>query len=209
MMSRDMQGELSAKELELLKRIAGEGHSSLKKAEEKNVALHLSQLGLVSLKKGCKATYVITEHGKREAGNTLPVDPSSINQMINELKDTLRGYHDDLKLYIDHRLNEQSEIFLRRLDTDRKEIGEDTFLSAVRTEYLKLSKTSPMAPYVPIGQLREFVCRVLNSDRRTFDTMLLSIANKDPHTVQLSTSSGERGTGIIYGRGECHAAIIK
>ena len=88
-------------------------------------------------------------------------------------------------------------------------LPEGVFLEEARGQYRQLVQSSPVAPYMPVKLLRGFVCRALNLDADAFDTTLLSIAIKDPHTVQLSTGSGVRGTGIVYGRGECHVVIIK
>jgi hypothetical protein len=83
------------------------------------------------------------------------------------------------------------------------------FGSVLRDEYIKIVRTSPIAPYVLITQLRDFVCARLDIDRADFDRRTLERAMENPYNTQLSTSSGEKGTGIFYGRGECHAVIVK
>lgn len=207
------QIQLSGEEIELLRWIEEKGKRKIINEEKKKIAFKLKELGFISLEKGRKTTYVLTERGMEQLERvTTPssIDLSSIVQGLDELKESLQSYHDELKLYIDQRLNKQSEILLKMVKTEKEgKIDEDTFLEVTREEYAKLSQTSPISPYVSIKLLRDFVCERLKVDRNTFDLMLLSIANKDPYTVQLSTSSGERGMGIIYGRSECHAAIIK
>lgn len=86
---------------------------------------------------------------------------------------------------------------------------EAAFLKVVREEYAKLVQTSPIAPYVPVAYLREFVLSRLNIERTTFDALLVAAASGDPYKVELVTSSGEKGTGVYYGLGECHAVVIR
>lgn len=229
---------LSKEENKLLSEIKERGERRIQDDERKGIAHKLEGLGLISIEKKPKQWWLyLTDHGKeylQSEGITPqpPIDLSSIVQKLDDLKKTLQSYidqrlnkqyeillrmekseregTDELKHYIDQRLNKQYEILLRMVKPEREgTIDEDTFLKVTREEYVNLAQTSPISPYVAIKLLRDFVCKRLNLGRTTFDTMLLSLANKDPYTVQLSTSSGERGTGIIYGRGECHAAIIK
>ena len=88
-------------------------------------------------------------------------------------------------------------------------LSENAFLNVSREEYKRFQQSSPVAPYVSIKFLRDAVCRRLTIDRDLFDSMLVSIATRDPYSVQLSTGTGDKGTGIYYGRGECHVVIIK
>ena len=98
--------------------------------------------------------------------------------------------------------------FAQLLPVGRK-IDERKFMRTIREEYRRLQQSSPTAPYIQIKSLRESVTRRLTVDRDLFDSMLVSIATRDPYSVQLSTGTGDKGTGIYYGRGECHAIIIK
>lgn len=218
------QKKLSKEEVDLLKKIEDEGRYTIRKKNEKNLSFNLDGSGLISLEKNTKATYVINDKGRAQLENLLHkkldssskaiVTPSTdlniINQKIDDLKKSIQDYQKDLKHYIEQQLTKQNEIILKLLEDQEKEtIDESAFLEFTREEYVKLAKTSPMSPYVSIKLLRDFVCKRLDLDKTNFDVMLLSIATKDPYTVQLSTGSGEGGAGIIYGRSECHAAIIK
>ncbi|HIC91227.1 MAG TPA: hypothetical protein EYP21_04030 [Syntrophaceae bacterium] len=118
---------------------------------------------------------------------------TKLQQFSNELS--------DLKIPVNN--------FVQKTGAGETVIDENTFLKATREEYSRLLRSSPIAPYVSIKILRDLVCKRLNFARSSFDTMLVSIATRDPYTIQLSTSSGEAGTGVPYGRGECHAVIVK
>ncbi|MDY6835640.1 MAG: hypothetical protein SVY53_12650 [Chloroflexota bacterium] len=208
-MTQNMEHELSNNQLEILRRIREKGSVTLKRDVDKSSASHLINLGIISLKAGCKATYVMNEDAKKSScskangASTIEADV-----IVQKLDASLRKQFDELKLYIDKRLDEYRDT-IEMIISETRRMDESKFLEATRMEYIKLSQSSPIAPYVLVSQLRDFVCSKLHIDRGTFDTMLLSVANRDPHTVQLSTGGGESGTGIFYGRGECHAAIIK
>lgn len=227
-----MQIKLSNEEADLLKKIEINKRYTIRKKNEKDLVPNLDRFGLILLEKNTKATYAISNQGREQLEHlekmqlevsekeitTQSTDFSLIIQKLdnlkeyfkNDLKEVLKEYQDELKHYIDRELEKQNENILRVLELKKeKTIDENTFLEATREEYTKLAKTSPMAPYVSIKLLRDFVCKRLNFDETDFNVMLLSIANNDPYSVQLSTSGGEHGEGIIYGRSECHAAIIK
>ena len=208
-MTQNMEHELSNNQMEILRRIREKGSTILKREADKASASHLINLGLISLKKGCKATYVMSKDGEEVAcGVAAGASPVEVDTIVQKLDASLRKHFDELRLYIDKRLDEHRDTIAMIISEARRR-DENNFLVTTRREYVKLSRNSPIAPYVLVSQLRDFVCSELHIDRGTFDTMLLSVANRDPHTVQLSTGGGESGMGIIYGRGECHAAIIK
>ncbi len=216
------QIRLSGEEIDLLKKIENERRCTIRKKKEKEISYNLNRSGLISLEKNTKATYVITDPGRKklqlsgskEVEASQSIDFTLITQRLDDLKsnfkEVLQGYQDELKSYINMQLKKQNEAFLAIMKPEKeKTIDEDTFLGIIRDEYTTLKQESPISPYVSIKLLRDFVCKRSDLDKDNFDVMLLSIANKDPYTVQLSASSGEHGTGIIYGRSECHAAIIK
>lgn len=220
-----MQIRLSNEEIDLLKKIENEGRCTIRKKKEKEISYNLNRSSLISLEKNTKATYVITDTGKKKLKSLglkgskeveacqspdFTLIARGLDNLKSNFKEVLQGYQDELKSYVDLQLKKQNEAFLSIMNPGKeKTIDEDTFLGIIRDEYTTLKQESPISPYVSIKLLRDFVCKRSDLDKDNFDVMLLSIANKDPYTVQLSASSGEHGTGIIYGRSECHAAIIK
>ncbi|MBO3754857.1 MAG: hypothetical protein FGF53_08310 [Candidatus Brockarchaeota archaeon] len=92
---------------------------------------------------------------------------------------------------------------------EAEQLSPEKFLETLRLKYNNLVKTSPIAPYVRIADLRLKVSEELNISGDEFDRMIIELNSSDPYAVQLHAGSGESDNGLKTARGVYHYAIVK
>lgn len=90
-----------------------------------------------------------------------------------------------------------------------KQVSNETFLEALKSSYRNLLKTSPIAPYVKISDLRTKLTSELGISSDEFDRRIIELNNRNPYYVQLHVGSGEPSEGVKTARGVYHYVIIK
>jgi DNA-binding PadR family transcriptional regulator len=92
---------------------------------------------------------------------------------------------------------------------EAEQLSAERFLETLRLKYSDLVKTSPIAPYVKISDLRLKVSEELNISGDEFDRRIIELNSSDPYAVQLHAGSGESDGGLKTARGVYHYAIVK
>ncbi|MBO3839891.1 MAG: hypothetical protein QXN75_01515 [Thermoproteota archaeon] len=90
-----------------------------------------------------------------------------------------------------------------------KQVSDEVFLSALKSAYTSLLKTSPITPYVKISDLRVKLMNELGISSDEFDRRIVELNNSNPYSVQLHVGSGEPREGVTTARGVYHYVIIK
>jgi hypothetical protein len=92
---------------------------------------------------------------------------------------------------------------------EAEQLSPQSFLETLRLKYNDLVRSSPIAPYVRITDLRLKVSEELNISGDEFDRRIIELNSSDPYVVQLHAGSGESNSGLKTARGVYHYAIVK
>lgn len=92
---------------------------------------------------------------------------------------------------------------------EAEQLSPERFLETLRLKYGELVRTSPIAPYVKISDLRLKVSKELTISGDEFDRRIIELNSSDPYAFQLHAGSGEPGNGLKTARGVYHYAIVK
>ncbi|MBO3769568.1 MAG: hypothetical protein JTT15_04155 [Candidatus Brockarchaeota archaeon] len=90
-----------------------------------------------------------------------------------------------------------------------KQVSDEAFLESLKSSYRSLLKTSPIAPYVKISDLRMKLTSELGISSEEFDRRIIELNNRNPYDIQLHVGSGEPSEGVKTARGVYHYVIIK
>jgi len=90
-----------------------------------------------------------------------------------------------------------------------RQVSDEFFINALKSAYSNLVKTSPIAPYVKISDLRMKLVSELGIAHDEFDRKIIELNSSNPYVVQLHTGSGEPSEGVKTVRGVYHYVIIK
>jgi hypothetical protein len=92
---------------------------------------------------------------------------------------------------------------------ESEQVSDEMFLKVLRSAYMGLVKTSPIAPYVKIPLLRAKVLDELKMSGEEFDKRVIELNSNNPYAIQLHVGSGDPSEGVRTSRGVYHYAIVK
>ncbi|MBO3799964.1 MAG: hypothetical protein FGF52_02760 [Candidatus Brockarchaeota archaeon] len=90
-----------------------------------------------------------------------------------------------------------------------KQVSNTVFLNALKSAYMNLVRTSPIAPYVKVSDLRARLKVELGIEDNEFDKRIIELNSSNPYDIQLHIGSGEPHEGVKTARGVYHYVIIK
>ncbi|MGQ9478679.1 MAG: hypothetical protein ACUVQ0_01490 [Thermoproteota archaeon] len=104
----------------------------------------------------------------------------------------------------------KKSMLLKYFKVEETEIlSDEVFLEKLKSLYSSLVKSSLMAPYVKVSELRLKALEELGMSREEFDRRIIALNSSNPYAVQLHAGGGEHIEGIKTSRGVYHYAIIK
>ncbi|MBM1154880.1 hypothetical protein DRN94_003275 [archaeon] len=202
---------LTDAEFQFLLKLLLSGTQTVRKRDLAEVDVEkLEALGLVEIKKrGRQRRATITVEGVRFLWKW---QPDQLRDALFLRLETLAGQVDEMRRTLEQLASDLRAVLagVGILASREQQLSEEKFFRILTEEYQRLVKTSPIAPYVLVGDLRRRVLQRLPITREQFDETVLRLHRRDPFRIQLETGTGlNPNEGIVAPRGLCYYILVK